>query len=193
VQALPKSQILWFVEQAFHLIRRAIAQYSSKFSKRRYTLHQHVVLLCLKVRKNTTYRTLLNELIEMPRVRDALGLTETPSPSTLCKAFNPFDMSVCRVLHNLSVPFLPTNSIVGIDASGFNRGHASKHYIRRAKLTIQQLKLMSLVDTRANAIIDLHVTTTRKHDTQIAPSLIRRIANDVAILLGDKGYDDQKI
>jgi len=44
-----------------------------------------------------------------------------------------------------------------------------------------------------NAIIDVHVTTTRKHDSKIAPSLIKRNTEEVAILLGDKGYDDQKI
>lgn len=82
--------------------------------------------------------------------------------------------------------------IVGIDASEFDRSHASKHYTKRAKLTIQQLKVTLLVDTRVNAILDLHVTT-RKHDMQIAPSLIKRNINDVAILLGDKGYDDQEI
>ncbi len=60
-------------------------------------------------------------------------------------------------------------------------------------MTIQQLKVTLLVDTRSNAIIDLHVTTTRKHDSQIAPSLIKRNYGDVEILLGDKGYDDQKI
>jgi IS5 family transposase len=193
MEAHPKSQLLRFVEQAYHLARRAVARYSSKFSKRRYTLHQHIVLLCLKVRKNTTYRTLLDELIEMPRVRSAIDLTELPSPSTLCKAFNRLDMAVWRVLLNLSVNLLPTNGVVGIDASGFDRSHASKHYTKRTKLTIQQLKVTLLVDTRENAIIDLHVTTTRKHDSQIAPSLINRNNGDVEILLGDKGYDDQKI
>lgn len=189
----PKSQLLRFVKQAFHLARRVVAWYSSKFSKRRYTLHQRIVLLCLKVRKNTTYRALLDELIEMPCIRDAIGLTEIPAPSTLCKAFNRLDMAVWRVLLNLSVTPLPTNGMVGIDASGFDRSHASKHYTKRAKLKIQQLKVTLFVDTRANAILDLHVTTTRKHDTQIAPLLIKRNANDVAILLGDKGYDDQKV
>ncbi|AZH24608.1 IS5 family transposase [Haloplanus aerogenes] len=193
MQALPKSRLLRFVEQAMHLARRAVARYSSKFSKRRYTLHQHIALLCLKVRKNTTYRTLLDELIEMPRIRSALDLEELPSPSTLCKAFNQLDMTVWRVLLNLSVALLPTNGVVGIDASGFDRSHASKHYTKRTKLTIQQLKVTLLVDTRANAILDLHVTTTRKHDSKIAPSLIKRNIGEVAILLGDKGYDDQKI
>src|SRR6056297_23069 len=193
MQALPKSRLLRFVEQAFHLARRAVARYSSKFSKRRYTLHQHIVLLCLKVRKNTKYRTLLDELIEMPRIRSVLDLEELPSPSKLCKAFNRLGMAVWRVLLNLSVTLLPTNGVVGIDASGFDRSHASKHYTKRTKLTIQQLKVTLLVDTRVNAIIDLHVTTTRKHDSQIAPSLIKRNAENIEILVGDKGYDDQKI
>jgi IS5 family transposase len=145
------------------------------------------------VRKDTTYRTLLDELIEMPRIRKAINLTELPTPSTLCKAFDRLDMAVWRVLLNLSVTLLPTNGVVGIDASGFDRSHASKHYTKRTKLTIQQLKVTLLVDTRSNAIIDLHVTTTRKHDSQIAPSLIKRKTGEIAVLLGDKGYDDQKV
>ena len=191
--ALPKSQLLRFVDQAYHLARRAVARYSSKFSKRGYTLHQHIVLLCLKVRENTTYRTLLNELIEMPRIRSAIDPEELPSPATLCKAFNRPNMAVWRVLLNLSVTLLPTSGVVGIDASRFDRSHASKHYTKRAKLTIQQLKVTLLVDTRSNAIIEVHVTTTRKHDSQIAPSLIKRNTEKVAVLLGDKRYDDLKI
>ena len=101
-------------------------------------------------------------------------------------------MAVWRVLLNLSVSLLPTNGVV-IDASGFDRSHASKRYTKRAKLTIQQLKVTLLVDTRANAILDVHITTTRKHDTQIAPSLIDRNTAEVDVLLGDKGYDDQQI
>lgn len=41
-------------------------------------------------------------------------------------------------------------------------------------------------------MIDLHVTTTRKHESQIVLSLIKRKTVEVAFLLGDKGYDDQK-
>jgi len=129
----------------------------------------------------------------MPRIRQALGLTELPTPSTLCKAFNRLDMAVWRVVLTLSATLLPTSGIVGVDASGFDRSHASKHYTKRAELTIQQLKVTLLVDTKVNAILDLHVTTTRKHDSQIAPSLIKRNPETIDILLGDKGYDDQKI
>ena len=98
MKALPKSQILRFTEKAIHLARRAVSRYSSKFYKRRYTLPQHVVLLCLKVRKNTTYRGLLEELTEMPRIRRVLGFAELPTPSTLCKAFSRLDMTVWRII-----------------------------------------------------------------------------------------------
>lgn len=42
-------------------------------------------------------------------------------------------MAVWRVLLNLSVSLLPTNGGAGIDASGFDRSHASKHYTKRTK------------------------------------------------------------
>ena len=102
-------------------------------------------------------------------------------------------MTVWRVLLNRSVSLLPTNGVAGIDASGFGRSHASKHDTKRAELTIQQLKVTLLVDTKENVILDLHVTTTRKHDSQIAPSLIKHNPETIDILLGDKGYDGQKI
>ncbi|SFS54827.1 hypothetical protein SAMN04488556_1462 [Halostagnicola kamekurae] len=117
MEALPKSRLLRFVERTYHLSQQAVARYSSKFSKRRYTLHQHIVLLCLQVRKNTTYRTLLDERIETPRIATLSLLRNSPSPSTLCESFNRFDMAVWRVLLNLSVTLLPTND--GIDTSGF--------------------------------------------------------------------------
>jgi IS5 family transposase len=55
------------------------------------------------------------------------------------------------------------------------------------------LKTTLLVDTATNAVLDIHVTTTRKHDTQIAPQVLKRNTESITILTGDKGYDDQKI
>lgn len=57
MKGLPKSQILGFTEKAINLARRAVPLYSSKFSKQRYTLPQHVVLLCLKVRCSRSINT----------------------------------------------------------------------------------------------------------------------------------------
>lgn len=73
------------------------------------------------------------------------------------------------------------------------RAHTSAHYTKRTNLTIQQLKTTLLIDTGANAVLDIHVTTTRKHDTQVASQVVKRNAASIAVLTGDKGYDDQKL
>jgi len=190
---LPKSNLLRFVERTVKLAHRAVDRYSSKYLRTRFTLRQHVVLLCLKVKKTTTYRDLVDELIEMPRIRETLGLDSIPSPSTLCKAFDRLEMAVWRVLLNVSLADLPVSDVTGIDASGFERAHTSAHYTKRTNLTIQQLKTTLLVDTATNAVLDIHVTTTRKHDTQIAPQVVKRNRESIAVLTGDKGYDDQKL
>jgi hypothetical protein len=60
MDSLPKSQLLQFAERAIVLTRRAVARFSTRYSRKRFTLRQHVVLLCLKVKK-TTYRDLVDE------------------------------------------------------------------------------------------------------------------------------------
>jgi hypothetical protein len=115
---LPKSDLLRFVERAFELAQQVIARYSSKYSKRRYTHPQHVVLLCLKVKKTTTYRDLVDELIEMPRIRDALNLDSIPAPSTLCKAFSRLEMAVWRVLLRVSLVGGSVETLVGCHERG---------------------------------------------------------------------------
>ncbi len=41
--------------------------------------------------------------------------------------------------------------------------------------------------------LEIHVTTTRKYDTKIAPLVVKRNAKAITVLTGDKGYDDQKL
>lgn len=50
-----------------------------------------------------------------------------------------------------------------------------------------------LVDTATTAVLDIHVTTTRKHDTQIASQVVKRNAESITVLAGDKGYDNQNL
>jgi hypothetical protein len=63
-------------------------------------------------------------------------------------------MDVWRILLTLPATLLPTSGVVGVDASGFDRSHALKHYPKRAELTIQQLKVTLLIDRKVNAILD---------------------------------------
>jgi len=65
----------------------------------------------------------------------------------------------------------------------------SKHYCRRTNYRVQTLKATALVDTEIQAILDVHCTTEKRHDTQLGWQVARRNADDLASLAADKGYD----
>lgn len=192
INELGKSRLLEFASAVHKLARQAVPAYSSKFSKKAYTQPQHIVIICLKVREGKTYEGIIDLLIEMPRIREVLDLDEVPHPSTICKAFQRLKSVVWRVLHLLTLQFFDLSGITGIDSSGHERAYASQYYTRREKLKIKQLKCTLLVDVEENPVLGVHITTTRKHDTKIGPKIVERSADLIDVLLGDKGFDDQK-
>jgi hypothetical protein len=72
--------------EALSLAREALPPYSSKFSRKDFTQHQHFALLALKTFFKTDYRGVIQMLIDFRELRDDLGLSKPPHYSTLCKA-----------------------------------------------------------------------------------------------------------
>ena len=83
------------------------------------------------------------------------------------------------------------DEVAALDATGWDRSHASRYYAQRVKLKLRALKVTLLVGTLAQSILDLHLTTTRKHDTRIGPIITGRNLERFHTLVGDKGYDDR--
>ena len=79
-----------------------------------------------------------------------------------------------------------------MNTSGFERPHTATHDTKRSNLTSQQLKPTLVVDTATTAVLDLSVTTTRKHDTPIALQMVKWNATSIAVLTSQKGSADQK-
>ena len=148
-----------------------------------------MVLYCLKIKLGVTYRELGDWLREMPRIRETLGLKQLPHFTTVQKAFQRLSTAIWRVLQRISASL--GDGVAAVDASGWDRSYASRYYTQRVKLKIRALKTTLLVDTQAQTVLDLHVTTTRKHDTQIGPQLTERNLEHFEALAADKGYDDQ--
>jgi IS5 family transposase len=189
-----ESRLLKFTRICFHLARQAIPDYRSKFSKHTFTQPQHLALNCLRIRLNLPYREFVDLLEEMSRVRETLGLKQIPHFTTIQKAFDRLSTSVWRILLKMSLRLFPKKGdIAGIDASGYERHYASHYYTRRAKLKIHSIKTTILVDLGEQMVLDLHMTTTRKHDAQIAPGLLRRNKGFFRVLIADKGYDDGRL
>jgi len=109
------------------------------------------------------------------------------------KAFDRIKMAVWRVVLRLSAQLHEPSGHTAMDATFFDRENASKHYCRRTNYRVQTLKTTALVDTESQAVLDVHCTTRKRHDTQIGWQLARRNAGELHSLAADKGYDWQRL
>jgi len=154
-----------------------------------------VSLHCLRIYLEKSYRDALDLLSEMPQILAEIGLEEgdLPHHSTLVKAFDRLEMKIWRVLLRLSTQLHDTADHAAMDATFFDRETASKHYCRRTIYRVQTLKTTALVDTKTQAVLDVHCTTEKRHDTQIGWQLARHNTGEIASLAADKGYDWQHL
>ncbi len=97
-----------------------------------------VSLQCLQVYLDTSYRMTIDLLKEMPQITEEIGRikADLPAPSTLCKAFDRIEMSVCRVLLRQSAQLhdLPERAV--IDATFYERDRVSRHYCQRTNYRV---------------------------------------------------------
>jgi len=142
-----------------------------------------------------SYREALDLLSEMPQILAKIGLdaADLLIIRRKVKAFDRIKMAVWRVLLRLSAQLHEPSGHAAMDATFFDRENASKHYCRRTNYRVQTLKTTALVDTEPQAILEVHCTTKKRHDTQIGWQLARRNAGELHSLAADKGYDWQRL
>jgi hypothetical protein len=115
--------------------RQCVPCYSSKYSRKDYTLWQHIALIALMQRVRKSYREYVNDyLTTTERLLDVLGLSKIPHFTTIEKFL-------------LRVPGTLLESVIGgflgltrirwqrfsPDSSGFSPHHASHYYALRTK------------------------------------------------------------
>lgn len=186
-----ETRIFKLLIESRKLAQRVVPPYSSKFSKRTFTQDQHIATLCAKVKTRQKFYEMEELLTNMPTVRKAIGLTKAPDHSTMCKALKRLRSKVLIVLLYLSACSMPASGKTGIDSTGFDRRHSSKHYVKRCKIRLKSMKVTFLIDTVNLTILGVNITVTRKHDTQIIIPMVNRAVKRflIDVLAGDKGFD----
>jgi len=189
------TRIYKLAKESQRLAQRVVPPYSSKFSKRTYTQDQHIAILCVRVKARQKLRDMEELLINMPDVQQVLGLSRVPDYSTMCRAMKRLRTKILSVLLYLTACVFPSQGKASIDATGFDKRHSSKHYVRRCKMILGSMKTTFIIDTDSLAILGVHMTVTRKHDTQIILPLFHKVLKSfrIRVLPADKGYDDQKV
>lgn len=179
-----------FVWAAYDLTQQYLPTYSSKYSRQDFTQPQLVTLNLIRIKCDWTYRQTYNHVQLMTPIREHLNLEVMPHYTTIQKAFDRMTTSIGRLLLDETLDAFELSGFSGLDATGFGRSRASQYYTQRTSMTLNAVKTTILMDVKAQAILDCHLTTTRKHDTQIGPDLLKKHPN-LSVLVADKGYEDK--
>ena len=190
-----ETSIYKLAKESRRLAQGVVPAYSCKFSKKTFTQDQHIAVLCIKVKARQKLRETEEMLVNMPDICKALGLTQVPDFTTLCKAMKRLRNKVLIVLLYLSASALPSSGKASIDATGFDKRHSSKHYVKRCRMKLGSMKTTFVVDTDTLAILVAHMTVTRKHDSKIILPLVKKAGKvfRITVLPADKGYDDKAV
>ena len=184
-----------FASHAYELSKRVVKPYRSRFSKKTYTQHQHLTILLLKAKTKSKFHEMEEFLVVSPILQQALELTQVPDHTSMCRALQHLKPLVFQLLLVLSGRLLPASGKLAVDSTGFDRRHASKHYVKRSKMTLSSMKTTYAVDTKSLAILGVNTTVTRRHDSQIILPLVKKVKRHfpVKVCCADRGYDSKEI
>jgi hypothetical protein len=131
-----ESRYIRMVKGIFKVCQRqGVPRFLSRFSRKDFTLWQHIALIALMQRVRKSYREYVDDyLTTTERLLDVLGLSKIPHFTTIEKFL-------------LRVPGALLESVIGgflgltrirwqlfsPDSSGFSPHHASRYYVLRTK------------------------------------------------------------
>ena len=150
-----------------------------------------VVIHGLREYLDLPYRRLLDVLHEMHGVVKKMNLEpgELPDFTTACARKQHLKMGIWRTLLRLSTDLHNAGDVQAIDATGFDRHSASRHYANRTGYTFRSVKTTALVDCETSTVLDIHCSMKQPHDTQVGRQVLTRNLNRLQTVTADKGYD----
>ena len=126
-----KTFLIKFAESILKALKiRHVRLYGHKFSKKIYTLHQHIVLLALReYNKGMGFRQFCNLLPDFSLLLDYLGMVRIPHFTTLHKVSQRLAGSY---VENIFLGFARKAKFrAGIDSTGMSLQHSTYYYEKR--------------------------------------------------------------
>jgi hypothetical protein len=195
------SRNIRFIQAALSVVTSTrISPYSCKYSKRLFTQHQLLVLVLFKDYRNQHYREFADDVGDMGRIQEILGLSTVPHFTTLQKFLCGIKTLYLRFTFRKTLNLFYSNNDViprtAIDSSGFTSGYCSHYFSERTgKLRKHFLKTSISVDTHQRVITGFVASKSRVYNTRHARTLLRQChkirRSDCYVM--DRGYDSNEI
>lgn len=176
------------------LRRMHVPKYRTKFSKRTYTQHQHLLVLALKELKKTSYRGLIDELADSKAVDRHLKLARIPHFTTPQKFLARTQPKWLNLLLKRLVQLITGTIYAALDATCWRLRAASTHYLKRLGQQIEvrdTWKSSDLFDVPTG----LFVTTRGKAGHRMEGGDLLPLVDDagsVVEVYADGAYDENQ-
>ncbi len=186
-----KLDIYRIVKIGMKALKRArIPLYWSKYSRKDYTIHQHIMLIVL-AQYVRNIEKVLHIVREMGRIKRVMGLDKLPHKSTISREIRRIPERWIRIVLREIVKMVGIPSKFAVDSTGIQISYRSYYYTQRigeiGKLR-EGLKLHAAVDIDTKLITNAIVTKWHVNDS---PYLILLLEEEKKIeeVYADKGYD----
>jgi hypothetical protein len=201
---------------AYELAKRCIRDYSSKFSRKDFTLPQLFACLVLREHQNKSYRGIEALLRDSQHWCKQIGMRRVPDHNTLCRAAQTI-LTLSRIdrLLDRLAQWMAMDKALGttcaIDSTLYDTHHRSRHYeqrcrhyssrdkntanSRRSRSAKRTPKLSMSVDTRSHIILAARPRAGMGSDARDFIPLLRRSQlrrRGIKTVLADAGYDSHE-
>ena len=127
------------------LKRMQVPLYSSKFSKKTYTIHQHLLYLCIKEIQQQSYRDCRDFFDEFNQIQEALGLSKVPHYTTAQKCLQRFPPRWYKLLLKHLICLVKSRANAVIDGTGVMQTKTSFSYINRTGRQIKRRDFFKII------------------------------------------------
>jgi len=177
------------------LKRMNVPLYSSKYSKKTYTVHQHLLCLCIKEVQQQSYRNCRDFLDDFDNLQRALGMTRVPHYTTLQKCLQRFPARWYKILLKKLICLVKSRANAVIDGTGVMQTQASASYIKRIGRIIKKrdyFKIILVIDPDDGLILSYKGVHGNHHESPYFIPLIDDIPLKLDEICSDKGFDSEK-
>ncbi len=185
-----KLELYKVVKIGLKALKRAkIPLYWSKYSRKDYTLHQHIMLIVLAQYAGSIER-MLQIVREMRKIKRVMRLKKIPHKSTISRELRRIpERWICVVLMDV-VKMVGIPSKFAVDSTGIQISYRSYYYTVRigevGKIR-EGLKLHAAVDIDSKLITNAIVTKWHANDSPYLIPLLEK--EKIKEVYADKGYD----